>query len=250
MAVGQGEARWPRADEIEWLDPEDLVREGYRRSRVVMLNEAHSGLRRCVRTRRIGLRALPVARQAGARLMAVEMLGPPGAPRTGGMLDQPDLAQLLQAAQDLGLRLAGYDVDDATIPIRLRTKVKSPAFTNWRDGKQAGNLADLLAELAEDESMLVWCGNLHHAKVRFMAYRPTGWQFAARTGVDPFVIDQTVTVDFAGTGRRSGRSLVLDWAHRTLMRRGGEAGFIWEPGLPRLSPGCDAWLLSLDNGLE
>lgn len=166
------------------------------------------------------------------------------------MLDQPDMVDLLQAARDTGLRLAGYDVDDGTIPIKLRTRVKSPTFTNWRDGRQAANLAGLLAELDEDEGMLVWCGNLHHAKVRFMAYRPTGWQFASRTGVDPFVIDQTITVDFAGTGRRGSRSLVLDWAQRTLTRRGGEAGFIWEEGLPRLSPGCDAWLLSLDNTLE
>jgi hypothetical protein len=250
MVVEAGNARWPRADEIDWLDPEDLVREGYRRSRVVMLNEAHSGLRRCVRTRRIGGRVLPVAQRGGARLMAVEMLGPPGAPRTGGMLEQPDLVELLQAAQDLGLRVDGYDVDDASIPIRLRTKVKSPAFTNWRDGKQAANLAGLLAELAEDEGMLVWCGNLHHARVRFMAYQPMGWHFATLSHVDPFVIDQTVTVDFAGTGRKGGRSLLLDWARRPLMQRGGHAGFIWEEGLPRLSPGCDAWLLSLDNELE
>src|SRR5262245_17540530 len=130
MVLGAGNARWPRADEIEWLGPEDLVREGYRRSRVVMMNEAHSGLRRCVRTRRIGIRVLPVAREAGARLMAVEMLGPPGAPRSGGMLDQPDMVDLLQAARDTGLRLAGYDVDDGTIPIKLRTRVKSPTFTN------------------------------------------------------------------------------------------------------------------------
>ena len=249
MAIGRqgASARWPRADEITWLDPEELVREGFRRSRVVMMNEAHSAMKRSVRTRRIGRRILPVARRAGARLLAVEMLGPPDAARTGGVLDQPDLAELLQSAQDLGMRVSGYDVDDASMPIRLRTRVKSPTFTNWRDGKQAQNLATLLEGLAEDEAMLVWCGNLHHSKVRFMAYQPMGWHFATRTGVDPFVIDQTVTVDFTG---RKGRSPVLDWARRTLLERGGTAGYVWEDGLPRLSPGCDAWLLSLDNALE
>ncbi len=242
-----GNARWPRANEITWLDPEELVREGYGRSRVVMLNEAHSGERRCVRTRRIGRRVLPTARRAGAQLMAVEMLGPPDAPRHGGVLDQPDLVELLRTAEDLGLRVSGYDVDDGTMPIKLRTQVKKPAFTNWRDSKQAGNLAGLLAELPPDAGMLVWCGNLHHSKVRFMMYQPMGWQFAVKSGVDPFVIDQTVTVNFSG---RKGAFPVLDWARRTLLERGGESGFIWEEGLPRLSPGCDAWLLSLDNELE
>src|SRR6266700_1085282 len=101
-----GNARWPRPNEVTWLDPEELAREGYRRSRVVMLNEAHSGERRCVRTRRIGKRVLPIARRAGARLMAVEMLGAPGAPREGGVLDQPDLVDLLRTAEDLGLRVS------------------------------------------------------------------------------------------------------------------------------------------------
>jgi hypothetical protein len=240
-------ARWPRANEITWLDPEEMVREGYRRSRVVMLNEATSGLKRSVRTRRVGRRVLPVARRAGARLLAVEMLGSPGAPRAGGVLDQPDMRDLLRTAAEVGMRVDGYDVDDKEAPIRLRTKVKKPEYSNWRDGNQAENLTTLLGELPPDAGMLVWCANLHHAKVRFMAYQPMGWQFAIKSGVDPFVIDQTVTVNFTG---RKGAFPVLDWARRTLLERGGEAGFIWEEGLPRLSPGCDAWVLSLDNNLE
>ncbi len=250
MVVGTGgaDARWPRADEIAWLSPEELVEEGFRRSRVVMMNEAHSGLRRNVRTRLVGTRILPVARACGARLVAIEMLGPPGGtPPPGGVLGQPEMVAFLDTARRLGLRLAGYDVEDDTMPVRLRTKVKSPAFTNWRDGKQAANLAALLAELPEDAGMLVWSANLHHAKVRLMAYRPTGWRFQEQTGVEPFVIDQTVTVNF---GDRRRRSPVLDWARGALGAHGGTAGFLWEQGLPRLSPGCDAWLLSLDNDLE
>lgn len=240
------EARWPRVDEIEWLSPEDLVREGFRRSRVVMMNEARSGLKRSVRTLRVGLRALAVARQCGAGVFAVEALGPPGASRTGGVLDQPEMAELLQRAQQLRMRVTGYDVDDDDAPRRLRTQVKKPTYANWRDRKQAANLAAVLSELPRGDGMLVWAANLHHAKVRFMAYQPMGWHFAQKTGVDPFVIDQTVTVNF--TGRR-GAFPVLDWARPMLARRGGEAGFVWEEGLPRLSPGCDAWLLSLDNDL-
>jgi hypothetical protein len=35
------------------------VQEGFGRGRVVMLNEAHDGLKRCVRTRRVGRQVLP-----------------------------------------------------------------------------------------------------------------------------------------------------------------------------------------------
>jgi hypothetical protein len=250
MAVGitGGAARWPRTDEVTWLGADELVREGFRRSRVVMMNEATSGLRRSVRTRRVGSRILPVAWAGGARLLAMEALGPPGGePRVPAVLEQPEMAELLATARRLGFRLSGYDADDKTIPIRLRTKVKSPAFSNWRDGKQAGNLAALLAELPGGARMLVWAGNRHHVKVRFMAYQPTGWRFRTQTGVDPFVIDQTVTVVFT---KQRASSPVLTWARAELQRRGGEAGFIWKDGLPRLSPGSDAWLLSLDNEME
>lgn len=246
--VAGGAARWPRAGEVEWLTAEELVREGFRRSRVVMMNEANSGLRRSVRTRRTGRRILPVAWSAGARLLAVEALGPPGGePPLPEVLAQPEMAELLDAARRLGFRVAGYDADGKAIPVRLRTKKKSPAFSNWRDDRQAANLAALLEELLAGDRMLVWSGNLHHAKVRFMAYQPTGWRFRSRTGHDPFVIDQTVTVAFV---ERRSASPVLEWAQHELRRRGGEAGFVWREGMPRLSPGSDAWVLSLDNRME
>jgi len=243
-----GAARWPRANEIEWLTPEQLCREGFRRSRVVMINEAQSDGRRCVRNRRIGRRLLPVAWAGGARLLAMEALGPPGGePPAPEVLEQPDMAQLLAAARELGFRLAGYDADRRAIPIKLRTRTRSPQFSNWRDGVQADHLAALMKELRPDERMLVWASNLHHSKVRYMAYQPTGWRFRNLTGVDPFVVDQTVTVTYVP---RRATNPVLSWAHAELRRRDGDAGYIWREGLPRLSAGSDAWLLSLDNRLE
>jgi hypothetical protein len=243
-----GQARWPRPGEIDWLTPEQLCREGFRRSRVVMMNEAQSGGRHCVRNRRIGQRVLPVAWAGGARLLAMEALGPPaGDPPDPSLLAQPDMAQFLIDARRLGFRLAGYDADGRTIPIRLRTKTRSPMFSNWRDGIQAANLATLLADLPASDRMLVWATNLHHSKVRFMAYQPTGWRFRNLTGVDPFVLDQTVTVEFVV---RRATPPVLAWAQGELRRREGNAGYIWRDGLPRLSAGSDAWLLSLDNRLE
>jgi hypothetical protein len=243
-----GAARWPRPGEVDWLSAEEIVREGFRRSRVVMLNEANSGLRRCVRTRRTGTRILPVAWASGARVLAVEALGSPGGdPPVAAVLEQPEMAELLAGARRLGFRVAGYDADGKAIPVRLRTKTRSPAFSNWRDDKQAGNLAALLEELPAGDRMLVWAANLHHTKVRFMAYQPTGWRFRTRTGVDPFVIDQTVTVAFV---ERRVASPILQWAQGELRRRSGEAGFIWQEGMPRLSPGSDAWVLSVDNRME
>jgi hypothetical protein len=248
IELSGGAARWPRASEITWLTPEQLCREGFRRSRVVMINEAQGGGRRCVRNRVIGRRILPVAWVGGARLLAMEMLGPPGGdPPAPEVLQQPDMAALLATAGGLGFRLSGYDADGKTIPIKLRTKMRSPLFSNWRDSVQAANLAALVKELPADQRMLVWATNLHHSKVRYMAYQPTGWRFRQLTGVDPFVIDQTVTVAFV---ERRATNPVLGWAQAELRRRDGNAGYIWREGLPRLSAGSDAWLLSLDNRLE
>src|SRR5262252_8271629 len=151
-----GPARWPRANEVTWLTPEQLCREGFVRSRVVMINEAQSGGRRCVRNRRIGRRLLPVAWAGGARVLAVEALGPPGGePPAPEVLEQPDMAQLLATARRLGFRLTGYDADRKAVPVRLRTRTRSPLFSNWRDSVQAGNLAALYRELPAGERMLV-----------------------------------------------------------------------------------------------
>jgi len=248
MVVGPGtrQAIWPNVDQVEWISPEELVREGFRQSRVVMMNEARVGLRRSERTRRIGARIMHMARASGASLLAVEALGPPGrAAPTGGLLAQPDMIAMLDEARLQGFELSGYDADERDVPVRLRTKVKSPGYANWRDGQQAANLARLFEALPENAGMLVWCSSLHHSKVRFMMYRPMGWLFMQGTKVVPFSIDQTVGVDF--TGRQAGLSPVLKWAAATLAARGGNAGYIWKEGLPRLSAGCDAWILSLDN---
>jgi hypothetical protein len=242
----------PSVDRVAWLSPEELVRESFRRSRVVMMNEASSGLTRAPRTRRIGARVMPMAAASGARLLAMEAMttaaaGSAEPPPAGSVLEQPDMRDLLAEARRQGLRVAGYDIEPSAVPVKLRTRVKSPAYSNWRDGRQAANLAALLSELAPEHRMLVWCQNLHHARVRLMAYRPMGWRFQERAGMEPFAIDQTVTVDLGGAGARSA---ILRWARPALEARGGTAGFVWSEGMPRLSAGCDAFLLSLDNVVE
>jgi hypothetical protein len=251
MAVlmrGGGEPRWPRVGEVDWLSPAELVREGFARSRVVMMNEAVSGKARSIRTRRVGTDILPIAWAAGARLLAVESMGPPGGePPHPEVIEQPDMAELLATARRLGFRVTGYDADGGAIPLKLRIKRKSPGFTNWRDGTQATNLTALLNELPPDDRMLVWAENRHNSKVRYMTFQPTGWRFRIKSGVDPFVIDQTVTVNFTKQRRLTP---LQEWAYPEIRRRRGDAGFIWRDGMPRLSPGSDAWILSLDNELE
>jgi hypothetical protein len=59
-----------------WRSPEELVAIGFERSRVVMMNEAHSMLLRSVRTRELGRRILPTAHESGARHLAMEALVP------------------------------------------------------------------------------------------------------------------------------------------------------------------------------
>lgn len=59
-----------------WRSVEELVEIGFQRSRVVMMNEAHAGDLRCIRTRVIGQRILPTAYKMGARFLAMEALWP------------------------------------------------------------------------------------------------------------------------------------------------------------------------------
>src|SRR4029453_4583096 len=99
--------RWTEVPAVAWRTPQELVQEGFRRGRVVMLNEAHDGLTRCVRTRRVGRQVLPTAPAMGGRARALggRRPGRPGAPNTprrapgaaDGFLAQPDLAELIQA---------------------------------------------------------------------------------------------------------------------------------------------------------
>ena len=69
MAVGPGQTR-PDG----WCSVEDLTRYAFTQARVVMANEAHNGLARCVRTREVGIRMIRAAHEAGVRRLAMEAL--------------------------------------------------------------------------------------------------------------------------------------------------------------------------------
>jgi hypothetical protein len=57
-----------------WCSVEELVRWGFGHAPVVMANEAHDGLTRCVRTRETGIRMIRAAHEAGVRRLAMEAL--------------------------------------------------------------------------------------------------------------------------------------------------------------------------------
>ncbi len=57
-----------------WCSVEELTRWGFAQSPVLMANEAHSGLRRCIRTRQVGERMVRAAHETGVRRLAMEAL--------------------------------------------------------------------------------------------------------------------------------------------------------------------------------
>ena len=121
-----------------WCSVEELVRWGFGHAPVVMANEAHSGLARCVRTREIGLRMIRAAHEAGVRRLAMEALrwpavGVPGPiramPEAGrGYLAQPDMRRL-RSALELGWSLWAYEA----VPEAAPDTDPAMEFTNWRE---------------------------------------------------------------------------------------------------------------------
>lgn len=240
--------------ERELLLVQDIVELGFERSRVVMMNEAHSGVTRSVRTRMVGLSILPRAHAAGARYLAAEVLTPdfaaeanatrrlpPGGEGLSAYLSQPDMRVFLQAALDLGWTLIAYEADISEMP----------AFTspldreNWRDRSQAERLVAALNELDDDAKILVWSGNSHLDKEGgdfpgMGRYSPMGEQFIELAGFAAFAIDQASTVDFEGDGRRAEAWIAMygDELEEAPLQT---LGFLVE------AQGVDARVISLDN---
>ena len=242
-----------------WRPVEDLVRWGFGHGRVVMANEAHSGLARCVRTREVGVRMIRAAHEAGVRRLAMEALphrlgdtqGPILAmpPDSGGYLAQPEMRRLIGTALDLGWTLWAYEAAIEITPDTDLDHLRSMEFTNWREREQAANLGRLL-EAAPGEPVLVWCGNSHATKEECGEWVPMGWHFREMSGVDQFVIDQDVTVNFGGEPRPWVRELLASMAD-TLAAHGGTAGILCDQAPPPLCgrAGVDALVVSTDNEL-
>jgi hypothetical protein len=242
-----------------WCSVEELVRWGFGHAPVVMANEAHSGLTRCIRTRETGIRMIRAAHEAGVRRLAMEALpwparnvpGPIRAipARTGGYLAQPDMRSLIAAALELGWSLWAYEAvfemtADTDPPDRL-----SMEYTNWRERRQAANLCQLTTA-DPTEPLLVWCGNGHASKTIADDWTPMGWHFRAMSGTDPFVIDQTVTVTFQNRPQPWVQALLAELGE-TLAAHDGTAGILTSraPAPLDLWDHADAVVVSAENTL-
>jgi hypothetical protein len=242
-----------------WRPVEDLVRWGFEHASVVMANEAHDGLARCIRTREVGIRMIQAAHEAGVRRLAMEALHWPAEgtqgpilavpPDTGGYLAQPEMRRLIGTALDLGWTLWAYEAVFEITADTDQARLLSIEFTNWREREQAANLGRLL-DAAPGEPLLVWCGNGHATKEKSEDWVPMGWHFRELSGVDPFVIDQDVTVDFGEEGQQWVREL-LEYLSDVLAAHGGTAGILCDQAPPPLCgrAGVDALVVSTDNEL-
>lgn len=233
--------------------PEELVEIGFSRSGVVMMNDAHDGQRRCIRTREVGRRILPTAHAAGARNLAMEALWDrsfvrganetrllPEPPEGLGYLAQPDMRSFMQDALDLGWTLIAYEADMSAVP---KDELMSHETWAWRQAEQARNLAAALP----DAPMLVWPGLGHLTKKSELpGPKAMAWHFQELTRIEPFSIDQTVTIQDERRGSN-------EWNLRfrsELEKVGGTAGFLVEEAPSGWSHRrADAYLLSLDNEL-
>jgi hypothetical protein len=211
-----------------------------------MANEFHNGLLRCVRTREIGRRLLPVAHDCGVRHLAMEALYSEFVeaanrerrlPRSAGYLEQPEMRALIEDALALGWTLIAYETTDPRSPFLPGGGVDR-SIVNAREWDQARNLTAALPA----GPVLVWCGNSHLAKAPSEEWVPMGHAFRELSGIEPFCLDQTVTVmDTDG---------LVEALRNDLVALGGTAGMLVEE-LPE--PFCgypvDALLFSVENDL-
>ncbi|MEO8315970.1 MAG: hypothetical protein ABI645_14405 [Pseudomonadota bacterium] len=243
-----------------WRTPQELVRIGFNRSRVVMMNEAHNNPKRCIRTREVGISVLPTAHAAGARYLAMEALYPQGIATNANrdrklpdpesiadrvFLTQPEMREFIHSALSLGWTLIPYEAD-----LLEATKINDPmAQLIWRDEIQGRNLSNAVSKLDPDARALVWCGlnHLNHAPAG--QYRPMGLQFADMSGIRPFAIDQTVTVS---PGVQTRGAELVQMYESDLEKFGGTAGFLTEDGFGqyRNRDDVDAFILSTHNEME
>jgi hypothetical protein len=240
-----------------WHSVEELTRWAFSRAQVVMANEAHSGLARCIRTREVGARMVRAAHEAGVRRLAMEALPHPAAgllgpiheiPVTaGGYLGQPDMRALIATALELGWTLWAYE---AAIPADADpAELIGLEFTNRREREQAQNLCRILAS-DPARPLLVWSGNSHAVKEANGEWIPMGHHFTELSDASAFVIDQTTTVDFPARFSPWVDELLTSLGE-VLATFGGTAGALRDQAPPPLNcwSGVDAVIVSTDNAL-
>ena len=240
-----------------WLTIEQLTEVAFGTQPVVMANEAHDGMRRCVRTRRVGLRLVRAAHELGVRDLAMEALPAPapGEPESwtelppveGGYLAQPDMRELTSTALGRGWRLWSHEALTPPELLEHPEQLLTMEFTNRREREQALNLAEVARRVP---MLLVWCGNGHATRQVVSDWVPMGYQFVRITGRRPYVIDQTVTVNWNDENDYMPDG-ALEWLDGELAPYGGTAAVRHDDAPEQLlQRDADAFVLSLHNQLE
>lgn len=245
-----------------------------------MINDAHSGMTRCLRARETVRRLIGAAHRMGVRHMAMEALTTEFAananesrevpPASFGYLSQLEMRRLIQDTLTLGWRLIAYEADlrecysdngqSAMRPPAKPTNCGRDgvqmdfAQINWRMERQARNLTEAIRKLPVNEKILVIPGNLNFACISNEQVTLMGCHFRSLSGIEAFCLDQTVTVHFhaEGAGRKYSRHVERKY-RRDLLRFGGTAGVLVEEAPASLTQRCKgvhALILSLENELE
>jgi hypothetical protein len=239
-----------------WVTVEELAGVAFGTAPVVMANEAHDGMRRCVRTRQVGARLVRAAHALGVRDLAMEAL-PASAPREpvawteqpaleGGYLAQPDMRELTGTALSLGWRLWSYEAWTDPRLFATPEQLLTMEHTNWREREQALNLAEITARVP---TLLVWCGNGHATRHTVDDWVPMGYHFVRETGGRPYVLDQTGTVNWNDEEQYLPDG-ALEALERELAPYGGTAAVLHDDAPePLRERDADAFVLSVDNAM-
>jgi hypothetical protein len=248
------------SSELAWQSPEALVTAGFEKSRVVMLNDCHSGMNRSIRARNTAAGLLPVAHRLGVRHIAMETISTtdlaeeinrtrrlPHSAQDADLayFEQPEMRQLIETALALGWTFIAYDGGNGE-----------------REYQQARTLSDALGALPPQTKLLVISGNGHSWKepvedpVGLVAnlpgsphlFMPMGGFFRQLSAIDPFVINQCISVDLP----RRHVPWVADVLHQ-LPATVTTAGLLQRdlPAAARpTTTGADAFILSTDNRMD
>ena len=111
-------------------------------------------------------------------------------PRTAGYLEQPEMRALIEDALALGWTLIPYETTDMRSPFLSDGSVDR-SIVNAREEDQARNLVAALPPTP----LLIWCGNGHLNKESSEGWVPMGHVFRELSGIDPFCLDQTATIN-------------------------------------------------------
>ncbi len=175
------------AKDISYIDAKQYILTRTKRSRVVMINEAHDK----PQTRAFTASLLEDLYQQGFRYLAMEMLG--NMPfkavikvnaATGYYSAEPMAAELIRKALEIGYTLVPYEDTD-------------PKHTvDQREYAQAQNIYDFLSKKDTSAKILVHAGYGHIEEGARKDERiPMAAYFKIISGIDPLTIDQTEMIE-------------------------------------------------------